>query len=47
MDSIKLRAYPDKLNREINKQCRENMSFGVAAISEDICLVFNGNDLQR
>ena len=45
--NIEHRAFPDKLNRQINKPRAENMSFGVAAISEEISLVFNGIDLQR
>ena len=45
VSNIEYRAFPDKQNRQINKPCAENMSFGVAAISEDISCDFNAVDL--
>ena len=45
--NIEHRAFPDKLNRQINKPCAENLSFGVAAISEDISWDFNTVDIQK
>ena len=44
---IEHRAIPEKLNRKINNACAENMTFGEAAISEDISCDFNAIDLHR
>ena len=45
--SIKLWNFPDKLNREINKQCGENMSFWLVPTSEGVVKSTEENTLTR